>query len=81
MPSPTAPSQTLHEYQLSSPGQDFNSIASILTETLSKLKRPNKHFLKPLQHTLNNSQSPKIFQEKSNPPPVKDKNPETPKKE
>ena len=32
--------------------RDFNSIASILTETLSKLKRPNKHFLTPLDQSV-----------------------------
>jgi hypothetical protein len=29
-------------------GGQVSNIASILHETLAKLKRPNKHFLKPL---------------------------------
>ena len=31
---------------------DFSSIANILNETLSKLKRPNKHFLTPLDQSV-----------------------------
>ena len=32
--------------------EDFNSIANILNATLSKLKRPNKHFLTPLDKSV-----------------------------
>jgi len=30
--------------------EEINSITNILNETLSKLKKPNTHFLKPLDH-------------------------------
>ena len=32
--------------------EDFNSLASILNATLSKLKKPNKHFLTPLDQSV-----------------------------
>ena len=41
-------SHRMQDYQQN----DFNSIASILNETLSKLKRPNKHFLTPLDQSV-----------------------------
>jgi hypothetical protein len=38
-----------------------NNIASILHETLAKLKRPNKHFLKPLQLPVNAIKNSNMF--------------------
>jgi hypothetical protein len=45
-------------------GGQVNNIASILHETLAKLKRPNKHFLKPLQLPANSLKNSNIFESK-----------------
>jgi len=44
------------------PADGVNNIASILHETLAKLKRPNKHFLKPLQLPANSLKNSNIFE-------------------